>query len=367
MSVRAPQKEKTCPAFWKEDWDEAREALAAWWAGNGLALHVTAPKDDPWEDIPPPSPASDLETHWLDPAYRAETRIYEMSRTFFGGVAAPMFKANIGPGSLGLFLGCAGNLAEDTVWYGPSITEPDTHPPLRFDTSNLWWKRHFALLEEAERRCAGRYLIPFQDLVENLDTLAQLRGSQETLMDLVERPEWVRQRIAEINQAYFECFSTCWDRFRDPWGGNSFHAFRLWGPGKTAKVQCDFCCMISPAMFRRFVRPALEAQCAWLDYAMFHLDGTQAIPQLPNLLGIEALKAIEWTPQAGLPGGGSPEWYALYRRIKAGGKSVQAIEVKPEEVEPLIEAVGPEGLFIQTTTSTEQEARDLLKRVGWKA
>jgi hypothetical protein len=107
---------------------------------------------------------------------------------------------------------------------------------------------------------------------------------------------------------------------------------------------------------------ALAEQCAWLDYALFHLDGTQALPQLPNLLAIESLRAIEWTLQAGLPGGGSPEWYGLYRRIKEAGKSVQAIDVRPEEVEPLLAAVGGDGLFILTQTETEAEARALLRR-----
>jgi hypothetical protein len=124
--------------------------------------------------------------------------------------------------------------------------------------------------------------------------------------------------------------------------------------------------MISEAMFREFVVPALTKQCEWLDYSMHHLDGTQAMHHLDALLEIEALDAIEWTPQAGIPNGGSPQWYDLYRRIKAAGKSVQAIGVKPNEVEPLISAVGAEGLFIMTRAETESEARALLRRVGWK-
>ena len=98
---------------------------------------------------------------------------------------------------------------------------------------------------------------------------------------------------------------------------------------------------------------------------MYHLDGTNAVHQLDALLEIEALDAIEWTPQAGLPGGGSPRWHDLYRRIKAAGKSVLAVSVKPEEVEPLIAAVGAEGLFITTGTATEADARALLRRIGW--
>ena len=72
-------------------------------------------------------------------------------------------------------------------------------------------------------------------------------------MDLVERPTWVEERLAEINAAFFAAFDLLYAKVRDADGGNAFSAFRIWGPGKTAKVQCDFSCMISPRMFRQFV------------------------------------------------------------------------------------------------------------------
>jgi hypothetical protein len=125
--------------------------------------------------------------------------------------------------------------------------------------------------------------------------------------------------------------------------------------------------MISPAMFRRFVAPALTEQCGWVDNALYHLDGTQALPHLDALLSIDTLKAIEWTPQAGIPQGGSPEWYSLYRKIRAAGKSVQAVSVAYDEVEPLIDAVGGEGMLINTWAPTESAARALLDRTGWRA
>ena len=53
---------------------------------------------------------------------------------------------------------------------------------------------------------------------------------------------------------------------------------------RVAKVQCDFCCMISAAMFREFVVPGLTEQCDRLDHVMYHLDGTQALHQLDALL-----------------------------------------------------------------------------------
>ncbi|MCC6729412.1 MAG: hypothetical protein IT208_08735 [Chthonomonadales bacterium] len=351
--------------MWKDDWPTARQALSDWWGGRGLAVCVTAPKDEPWEPVPAPPIPDRLEDRWLDPVYRVQAALHELAHTYCGGVAFPLLATDVGPGSLGLFLGCAGRLDETTVWYEPCIGDPESAGPLALDVEGRWWRRHVALIAEATRCADGRCLVGMPDLIENLDTLAQLRGPQQVLLDLVERPNWVAERIQEINAAFFRAFDAFRQPIADEAGGNSWGAFRLWGPGRTAKVQCDIGCAISPAMFRRVVQPALAEQCEWLDFAMFHLDGTNAIPQLDNLLAIDSLRAIEWTPQAGLPGGGAPEWYPLYRRIRSGGKAVQAVEVLPVEVEPLIDAVGPEGLFIMTHTATEAEARDLLRRTGW--
>jgi hypothetical protein len=140
--------------------------------------------------------------------------------------------------------------------------------------------------------------------------------------------------------------------------------FNIWGTGRTAKVQCDASAMFSPAMFARFVLPALRAQCDWLDYSLYHLDGTAAIRHLDALLEIESLNAIEFTPEPTVPQGGSPRWVPMYRKILAAGKSVQAIQMTPEEVVPLLDAVGGKGMFIMTEARTEDDARRLEEQVA---
>jgi hypothetical protein len=114
-------------------------------------------------------------------------------------------------------------------------------------------------------------------------------------------------------------------------------------------------------MFADFVVPALDEQCARLDYTLYHLDGTHAIPHLDSLLAIDALDAIEWTPQVSIPQGGDPLWFDMYRKILDAGKSVQAIGVRPHEVIPLLEAVGPNGLYIMVNADSEAEARAVVE------
>jgi hypothetical protein len=113
-------------------------------------------------------------------------------------------------------------------------------------------------------------------------------------------------------------------------------------------------------MFLRFAVPALTEQCEWLDNAMFHLDGHQCLCHLDHLLAIEPLDAIEWTPDPTVPGGGSPEWYPLYRRILAAGKSVQAVGVELDEVMPLLDAVGGKGMYISVNSGGDRAAFERL-------
>ncbi len=344
---------------WIDDWDRAAEHHIAWWRQEGMVLFITAPKDKPWERVPEPEPAPNLEARWLDPDNRARRAEHQLSNTYFGADALPVAANNVGAGDLAAMLGAGWHFAETTVWYEPCIHDPERHPPLFVDFESAAYRRLEAIIRRGLEVSAGRFLVGMPDLVENIDILAAMRDPQHLMMDMIERPEWVERKVQEINEAYFHVFDRYYELIRDESGGNVFSAFQIWGPGRTAKVQCDAAAMFGPDMFERFVVPALAQQCRRLDYAMFHLDGEDCIRHLDLLLDIPELDAIEWTPvhtSLGL-GGGEPKWYDLYRRILDGGKSVQAISVHPEQVIPLIEAVGPNGMYIQVHAESEEQAR----------
>ena len=48
------------------------------------------------------------------------------------------------------------------------------------------------------------------------------------------------------------------------------------------------------------------------------------------------------------------------KQVQAAGKNLH-ITIPPEEVEPALARLSPRGLFIQTSTRTEDEARALLE------
>jgi hypothetical protein len=353
---------------WKPNWLETRQHFIDWWQHKGLVLTVhNLPAVVPHETVADPGEAPDPTFFYTQPAWRVQHQHAWAANRQFLADNLPLVGVDTGPGSLALYLGSQPEFSWDTVWFLPCLTggQPEEYPALRFDLAHPWWQRTEQVLRGCVEASAGRYLVGCPDLVENVDILAALRDPQTLLMDMIERPAWVVAKVEEINQVWFEVYQRIYDlvHIDDGHGvdGAAFAAFGLWAPGKVAKVQCDTCAMFSPKMFRRFVLPALRAQCDWLDYSLYHLDGHQCIPHLETLLEIESLDAIEWTPDPQVPGGGSPRWYDMYRRILKAGKSVQAIGVQVEELGPLLDAVGPAGLYVMVNADTPARIDQVLK------
>jgi hypothetical protein len=341
---------------WKENWPVTQQHFIDWWEHRSLVLGSWRLLSDRpvREGLQAPEPVSLFDTY-ANPDWRAAYNHFDVARTTCAGDILPIADNDIGPGSLALYLGCEPRIAPDTVWFDPIIPDPEASGPVCFNPTNHWWQVTAASLQNSVRLSGGRYLAGCPDLVENLDILASLRGVEPLLTDLIDRPDWVTEKLHEINQAWVAVYSRVYDIIKLEDGSSTFNAFRLWGPGKTAKLQCDFSASISPRMFRKFVVPVLTEQCNWLKHSMFHLDGHQCMVHLDLLLGIENLDAIEWTPDPTIPNGGSPRWYDMYRKIIAAGKSVQAIGVKPTEILPLLDAVGGKGLMIMGEFTSEQE------------
>jgi hypothetical protein len=356
-------------AAWKKNWQETKRHFRDWWNREGLVIggFPGSPADPPHEQLERPErPSRASEEFYSRTALRARCNHYGLSRMAFPADFLPIADTDIGPGSLALCLGSEPGFAENTVWFNPCMKddpEPEKRPPLRFDPRNRWWKIH----EETLRACTalgrGKYLTGCPDLIENIDTLASLRGTSTLFMDMIDRPEWVHEKLREINQAFYEVYQRVYDIIELEDGSSAFGAFRLWGPGKTAKVQCDAAAMLSPAMFREFVVPSLTEQCEWLDHSMYHVDGKEELRHLDALLEIEALDAIEWTPSPGRPLGGDPRWFDLYRRILDAGKSVQAYFVRSSEIVPLLDAVGGKGIYVLGIFRDEAEVESVLKDV----
>lgn len=339
---------------WKQNWKESKERYIGWWNGKGLLISMWEHlrKDGtPHEQTAPPAPPKDLNQYWFDPEWRAKHIHHQLSQSSFKADIFPVANTHLGPGSLAAILGADLEAGEDTIWirhkenYGDDII---------FNEKNKWWQLHLDLLKACKRHSQGRYFTGCPDLIEGLDTLAGLKGTQPVLMDMLLRPEILEIQLQKINDIYFRVFDIIYDIIRED-NEMAFCYFSIWGPGKVSKLQSDISGMIAEADFRRFVQPYIREQCRKIDYTLYHLDGVDAIRHLDAILEIEELNAVQWTPGEGQPQGGDRCWYNLYKKIRTRGKSVMPCWVEPGELKPLLDNVGPDGLNILMHFKSESD------------
>lgn len=342
-------------SLWKKNWDHTKRHFLDWWNCKGLVLGSWGMGIDndgpPHDDIPEPACTADPEQYHTSPEYVDDRIYYEMAHKLWPADVLPVAWPDIGTVSLAPCLGAVPVYTKDNVWYRSCITDPDTHPPLRFDPDHPYSRMLEAVIRKTRTRCQDHYFIGMPAVIPNLDVLAELRGTQNLLMDLIERPVWVHEKLHEIETAYTQMFDVMYEIIKAADSSMAFGYFMLWGPAKTGLLQCDTAAMFSPEMFGDFVVPYLQRSVEYLDYSMFHVDGHQCLVHLDLLLEIEALDAIEWTPNPQVPPGGSSHWYDLYKKILNAGKAVWVANLDADEVIPLLDAVGGKGVYLNVVTA----------------
>ena len=354
---------------WKQNLEETKQHYINWWNHKGIVLNMWEHFQEgvkPHADIPEPKPYKDLNQRWFDPQWRAEYLDWYVAHSSLMADMLPVANTQLGPGSLAAILGGVFEGGEDTIWIHPCpATTPDGSPSgndIKFDPNHPNWLLHKELLKACKQKAQGHYYVGMPDLMEGMDVLAAMKGTDKVLLDTVMQPEVLEHQMQQINDIYFKVFDELYDIIREG-DEMAFCYFSSWAPGKMSKLQSDISTMISVDDYRRFVQPFIREQCQKIDYTLYHLDGVGAMHHLDALLEIKELNAIQWTPGVGEPQGGSPKWYDLYKKILAGGKSIMACWVTLDELRPLLDNIGGDGVHLEMDFHNEQEVEQAMKIV----
>ena len=348
---------------WKKNMEETKQHYIDWWNHKGIVLNMWEHFQEgvkPHADVPAPAPAKDLNQKWFDPEWRAAYLDWYVAHSSLMADMLPVANTQLGPGSLAAILGGVFEGGEDTIWIHP---DPNYTDDITFNPeNNAAWQLHKDLLRACKKKAQGHYYVGMPDLMEGMDVLAAIKGTDKVLLDTVMQPEVLERQMQQINDIYFKVFDELYDIIREG-DEMAFCYFSSWAPGKMTKVQSDISTMISEDDYRRFVQPFIREQCQKIDYTLYHLDGVGAMRHLPALLEIEELDAIQWTPGVGEPQGGSPKWYDLYKQILAAGKSIMACWVTVDELKPLLDNIGADGVHLEMDFHNEQEVEQAMRIV----
>lgn len=348
---------------YKADWEATKERLRRWWHHEYFkrcALAVTAPRDNPRERPAPPPPKT-LQDRWYDLDAIAVRNEYNFSRTFYGGEAIPMWHAGYpGIAAIPTILGCPFQVDLETGWHDPLLTDPDGFDirSLRLDENHPAYRYHFAVLARAMRESRDRSCPSMGAFYHAGDTLAALRGTEQLLIDCVERPDAVRDAEARLMDMWFDFYDRTYAAVNGAKQGSACW-MGLWAPGKTYTVSNDFSYNISTAMFCDMFLPAIERQTRFLDYSIYHVDGVGAFRHVDVLCELPRLQALQILPGAGQP---SPlHFVEVLKKVQAAGKNLH-ISIAPEEVEQALSILSARGLYIATHTENQAQAEELLRQ-----
>lgn len=344
----------------KEDWDEAKERLKAWWNAEETdrpVLQVTAPVKglvspaawDGWSFMRYPD----------DPSVGIKGFMRTCEETFYGGEAYPNLHVNLGPGVMATYIGAEPKFNSETVWF--ETPKPwEKLQRLKYEARNRWWKYTRKVTAVALDAAENDAIVATTDLGGIMDVAASLRGTQNLVIDLFRNGPQVERLCWQIVQLWHRYYDELVAMMAPRVGGTSAW-MGIWSSKRWYPIQCDFSAMMSPTQFERFALPFLREQCRRLDYTVYHWDGPGQIAHLEHLLSIEELTGIQWTPGAGQPGVESSTWFPLYRRIQARGKRLVLLGAERKSVPFLLKELSPRGLLIRTSCLTEEEAKTLLE------
>lgn len=329
------------------DYQKLRETYRLWWQGRlqrPIVPIVTTDHRSHRAESPYPLLCS--ATAWdpsLSPQQIIDALDYRFSTLRFHGDAYPWVNFDaFGPGVLAAFLGCRPNARRETVWFEPPRLDiPLEELHFSPDENNPCLHRVLNVYEAGMEQWRGAVVLGMADLGGILDVLANFRGTENLLMDLLDNPQEVQRCIEELQECWFFYYQKILSVIgKEAMGYTQW--FNLYGEQPGYILQSDFSYMISPEMFEMFVAPELASSAARLHNAIYHLDGVGEIPHLDRILQIEGIRGIQWVPGAGEPE--TRDWSELVGRILAGGKKLLSCNTKHDGTP--IDQADPGALFL---------------------
>jgi hypothetical protein len=346
------------PLLYKPDLEDAAKRWDAYFAGDLIdrpIVCVTAPK--PGVERKPGSNYRDKVFGDMNDI--VDRALHNASATYYGGEAVPTMGLSFGPDEIGVFCGaelCWDEASGDTNWSKPSVEDWSTDLPLQLDTNHPLYKRMLEFYRVAAEKTAGKMLLGEPDLHTNMDLLMAVRSSQRLCEDLLDEPETIDRAMMDAREVFKKLwmdFTKAGRQYENGFGGDSY------GMDGAATLQCDFSCMISPPMFRRWVLPALEEEASIVGRVVYHWDGPGALIHTDDLVACKGLHTLSYVPGAGNPG--HLAYVEMFRGLQDRGKGIQFWGT-PDELKQAHMVLRPEKTLYGTWTSTPEEADPLL---GW--
>jgi len=351
---------------YKEDYEEVVKRFDAFWEQEIIDRPLTSITLKKEKQIPMKQKTyNTLEDKWMDFEYRAQEYINYFENSVFYADAAPVAFPNLGPEIFSATCGCEYNFGETTTWSEPCILDWEKdYDKGRLNHNSEYFKaleQYTKVLLEVGK---DKFIVGLTDFHPGGDHLAALRNPQNLCIDMIENVDYVKEKLAQSYEDYFECFDyfyniTKQDNIPISTWLNALGSKKMYIPSN------DFSCMISKKMFDDVFLDGIIKECDFLDQSIYHLDGPGALIHLDSILDIKKLNGLQWV--CGASNEGYQKWIKIYQKIQNKKKSLM-LYLKPNEIDLVFETLRPEGVWLTIYDVENKEQADyILNRIKrWK-
>lgn len=339
--------------IYSPDWEQLRSRMLAYWNREAVECCMFS------IEVRKPGYQDFSGNFYFDTEKATAMHRSRMENTFYFGEAFPQLFPYFGTAGIAEYTGCKPNRVPETTWFDhwmEDMDEPDAEL-IRYCCPEAFEAQKDAIRDLLERS-KGEYPVTVTDNAGVMDALAEVRGTENLMMDMITDPEFVEAGLQKLLPIYKQTQEELFQLVENNNGGSVHGWMQLWAPKRLAQMQCDLCVMLSPEMHEQFVMPELEDLCDFLDYSVYHFDGQEQIRHLDHLLSIKNLNAIQWTPVAGQPK--TSAHIPTLQKIQKAGKNL-VLFPEPHEVQTILDNLSSRGLqlVIGGLTSVE-DARDMV-------
>ena len=154
-----------------------------------------------------------VRTYWLDAESIVKRNILRFENTAYYGEAFPLLNFDLGAVShAGYFAGARYHYRE-SLWIQPTILDVK-RDVFCFDPEQLLYKKTIELADYFASMAPERFFVSMPDTSGGIDCLAQLRGTENLLCDLIDNRGWVRDSVQVILEVWQTTTETIYQRLK---------------------------------------------------------------------------------------------------------------------------------------------------------
>jgi hypothetical protein len=197
--------------------------------------------------------------------------------------------------------------------------KPEEYDSVVFNPDNAWYAKYMEFIEKLNKVFSGRFPMGQPILRGILDVFGALAGQEEMIYAIYDHPDEVKALLRRIVNIFLTLVENRQKLISPYYGGHSIGFYHFWCPGKCIWFQDDLTSLVSPDIYRNFIKKLHEEISAFYEYSMMHLHSS-SFHLIDDILDNKSLKVVEINKDVG--GLTVRQMVPFFRKVQQKGKKL---------------------------------------------